>query len=448
MAVTYGAPAATPKSSVAAPVKAPTATPSLKLTQAQQDQRDKRDAANAPVKNTSGPATVSGTTLGQAAPTPVVQPTLGENFGTAYGKTGEFAQKGIDQLTGIGITDPGAFGEYAKAHANGQPIDWLAAAEAYKNQPAPGTGNTGGNTTPVVGSPQSDNINNFNGQATATTQIGAGQTGQGTGYTANAADQLTQLLSQLGINSDATYGKFNQSGDQAFNYLTQALQANVDPAFLENIQGKRKEADALTDFEFSNKGQTGGQLANQANDMNAYFANELGMAGPGNSANNAAQSELQARREAMSNAAHMSNLQTAQQRELDERNRISGVGTAAANTASGLANVYGDYSLGASGLGSQNANNLGNLGLGQQQVGATNMNTGLDAQNAGIGQGLASTGLEAQLKQAQSVLGNQYMQQILTNLLGDKNNKYNKDLIAQILPYIMQSGGGGGILGF
>lgn len=108
----------------------------------------------------------------------------------------------------------------------------------------------------------------------------------------------------------------------------------------------------------------------------------------------------------------------------------------------GLANLFGQSGLGATGQGIGATGQAGQLEQGRVGLGANIAGQGFDQQAKGIGIGsdLGQRDFENRMTRFNTM--NQLMQQILANIQGNKQNKYTQEQIKQ-----MQDSMGGGFLG-
>lgn len=397
--------------------------------------------------STTGAGTLPQNPPAAATPSPTAASTnnnLGGNFGNAFIEGGQFAGQGIKQLEQAGITDVKAFEEYARANGGrDKNPDFNTLVNNFKAaNPAPAAAPP----APPPPLPQSDNISTLGQSGQQTASLGGAQTGAGAEKVNNAVsnlenqnDQFNTFLGELNQERPGNQANTQKAGDSSFDYMTKGWLANVNPDYLANIAGEQMKRDDLIGQRLSNTGDIGSQHAARGEDVNAYFANELGM--PVSGATETAQAKLQAERDKVGTGMYLDSMNQANQQYIDERNRLSGLGSANANTSANLTNTFGDYALGADQVGNQargiqaDVNKaIGGFGQGEEQIGAGNIKTGLDAQGNAIDLGLGSAGLSGQLQMADEIMSNQVRQMILDNMtrkgMNTKNSKYIDQMMA------------------
>lgn len=305
---------------------------------------------------------------------------------------------------------------------------------------------------------QDTNINNLGQQSQQVTQMGAKQSKEGqANYNAgtgaisdsinnlnNTANNFGQSLGDLQNRSSGSYDKVNQAGDQSFNYLQQAMQRNVDPQFLQTIQGNKAANESAIQDLYSSQGLYGNLFLNQSNDKRAQLA-ERGFSD--STAGAATQAELARKFNQDRAAALLGNQVNAQNQILTERNNIGQLGVQSANVAQGLGSLYGNvggqqgdqanqlrnYQANAYQTAGGLGNQLGQLGVSQGQLGAGNLQTGIGGQHTAITDYMNSLGTEAQIRMQEEILRNQLRQQNLNNVTTARQNRKNNNIQNNVL---------------
>lgn len=414
----------------------------------------------------------------EAPPTNPFQ--FGGGFGNKFLDTGKFNKKGRKQIKKAGFANvadfinsagftqddlksPASFRNTAQQAANQvinqppppppPPANTQPTPQAQQPsqtpqaQPAPAQA-----APPIAQNPQQSNINNMGANANATTNQG-GQTfansQQGFEQGNQTLNQSIDNLNNSAANANASIadilqraGTRNNFEDLLFDMFESRSDNAIDPN-TDNFDDKYSEREALiNDFYGSDA-----ELDRQARQRNADITNlqedNVLDSGAGDRIVAARENQFAKERfDALRNA-----FETSRAESLGERGDVrkiaqeqSGNALEGALTQGQLENQLRQLGLSGTEVDREIAETIGNVGglqlegaLTQGEQGIDLLQTGLDAQDASIGRGLESTGLIAELEQARSILGNQFMMQILELLRQGKADKQTRQLANRLL---------------
>lgn len=259
----------------------------------------------------------------------------------------------------------------------------------------------------------------------------------GQGLTQGGAQALLGNIGQTGQVAQQSGQERSQALAQLQDLQQRALSPNIDPAQRQMLQAMADETRANINTRFAE----GGDVANQFNRQNAADVAQLAARGVLDSQTGA---NVIGRRQADLGALQANLLsqadQQANQRIIDEQNRIT-------QAAGAFGGIQGGQATGAGGLLSnllgtqgQSASQLGGLGTAQQGIGAQLSGLGLQGLNQAGQLGLADQGQQADMQQAAlstrmmgNQLGLQNIQSFLNQQLGRQATKQQMDYFTQLM---------------
>lgn len=278
--------------------------------------------------------------------------------------------------------------------------------------------------------------------------LGGGQNAlsQGQGFAQSGANALLGNIGAAGAGATGAGGDRAAAISQLNELQQRALSPNIDPQQRQFLQQMADQERAAINARFAQ----GGDIANQFERQNAADVAQLAAKGVLDSQTGA---NVIGRRQADLGATAANLLgqadQAANQRLIDEQNRITGAATAFGGVQGQQATAGGglmaDLLKTQAGAGSA----LGGLGTTQQGIGAQLSGLGLQGLNQAGQLGLADQGQQADLQQAAlstrlmgNQLGLQNIQSLLNQQLGRQATR--QELEQARMLFEQQQGGGGG----
>lgn len=259
---------------------------------------------------------------------------------------------------------------------------------------------------------------------------------QGQQFTQGGGQSLLGNIQKTGQAADQSSQERSQALAQLQDLQQQALSPNVDPQQRQFLQQMADEARANIQTRFAE----GGDIANQFTRQNAADVANLAARGVLDSQTGA---NVIGRRQADLGALAANLLgeadNAANQRLLDERNRVTQAATA-------FGGIQGQQATGAGGIlanlletQGKSGSYLGNLGTSQQGIGAQLSQLGLSGLNQAGQLGLADQGQQADQQQAAlstrmmgNQLGLQNIQSYLNQILGRQVTQQGMDLQSRL----------------